>query len=59
MEDISRAKMLAAAPDAYHALWSIMRCAKVPAPHGISAYAIPDDLMDRARGALLLGGIER
>jgi len=59
MEDIARAKMLAAAPDAYHALWSILRCAKIPAPHGISAYAIPDDLMDKARGALLLGGIER
>lgn len=58
-DDFARAKMFAAAPDAYHALWSIMRCAKVPAPHGISAYAIPDDLMDRARGALLLGGIER
>lgn len=59
MEDIARAKMLAAAPDAFHALWSILRCAKIPAPHGISAYAIPDEIMDKARGALLLGGIER
>lgn len=58
MEDIARAKMFAACPDAFHALWSILRCAKIPAPHGISAYAIPNDVMDRARGALLLGGID-
>jgi hypothetical protein len=58
-EDMERAKMFAASPDAFHALWSILRCAKVPAPHGISAYAIPDEIMDKARGAILLGGIER
>lgn len=58
MEDIARAKMLAASPDAFHALWSILRCAKLPGPFGVTSYAIADEIMDRALGALLLAGID-
>lgn len=58
MEDIARAKMFAACPQAFEALFWILRCAKLPGPRGVTSYAIRDEIMDKAMGAMLLAGID-
>lgn len=58
MEDIARAKMLAAAPQAFEALFWILRAARMPGPVGTTAYLISDETMDKARGAMLLAGLD-
>lgn len=57
-EDMDRAKMFAAAPDAFHSLWSILRCCKMAGPVGTTAYLISDEIMDLARGVMLMAGID-
>ncbi len=42
-------KLIEAAPALFRLLRWVTRCAKMPAPAGISSYAIADEVMDEAR----------
>lgn len=58
VEDIARAKMFAACPQAFEALFWILRSCRMAGPVGTTAYLIPEAQMDKARGAMLLAGID-
>jgi hypothetical protein len=58
LDDIARSKMFAASPQAFEALFWILRSPKMVGPYGTNSYLIAERTMDKARGAMLLAGID-
>lgn len=57
-EDVEYAKMFAASPQAFEALFWILRSCRMGSPVGTTAYLISDETMEKAKGAMLLSGLD-
>lgn len=57
-DTVELAKMFAASPQAFEALFWILRSPKMVGPYGTNSHLISEKTMDKARGAMLLAGID-